>query len=1525
MTRLERRLMLAADAGAAMGSDPCADVSGEVASMSANSVTQHRQQSSKVVFVDPDVLASEVLTADISDAEVVLLQEGGEAIEQISRFLAQRTGVQSLHIVSHGAEGSLRLSGEDVSEAELRANAQSLNGWARALTADADILLYGCEVGSGVRGESLMQTLADLTHADIAASIDMTGSQDGHGNWELERHVGIVDAGIAFSDTAMRRYHHTLPFASNFDNLDLTVNGDATIEQGALQLTPEAKGQAGSAFLNTPFSIDEDASFQVAFSFTIDGDGPGADGFAFLMQNVNAGVNALGGGGGGLGFDGIGGQTVAIEFDTYFNKKWDSSGNELAITVGGEVEQSLTTAEAPFELESGETYYAWVDYSGSTDSLKVFLSDSEAKPGAAVLEASLSLDDVVGDQAYMGFSAGTGGLTSAHRIESLSFSEADPESGISFDQSLFVVDEADSSIVVQVKRSGDLSQQATVDFATRSGTATAGEDFGEESGTLIFGVGQASQQITISLSDDDDAEGTERFSVQLVDSTGSGIVSPSVAVVQITDDDQPPPQEPTFSADDLTINGDASINQGVLELTPDAKFAAGSAFFNDQVTLSGEASFQSAFSFSMEGTGAGADGFALLIQNTASGANAIGGAGGFLGYNGIGPQTVAIEFDSYKNLAWDSSDNEISITVGGNVVSSIASVDAPFTLEDGQTYHVWIDYSGASNQLSVYLSNSQIKPVEATLQATLNINDVVGDSAFMGFSAATGGLSRSHQIRSWDFSTSDPGSGGPGEGEGGGQGISLDTNLVIASETQGSIVLQLNRVGDLSGQATVGYRTYDGTAIADEDFDGVSGTATFESGESTAFVTINLIDDSDAEGTESLTFTIDGPTGATLAAPRTATIQILDDEQPLPGFPAFTSDGIVFNGDASLVGDELQLTPAEKGQAGSAFFESPIAIDANTSFQSEFSFVMDGAGPGGDGFAFLVQNTANGTNALGGAGGFLGYDGIGSKTVAVEFDTFANKAWDNSDNAITVTLNGQVANTVATVDAPFTLDNGVTYHAWVDYSATSDRLTIYLSNTENKPQLAVLSTILKLDEVVGDSAYFGFSAGTGGSTRSHRVLSWDVSLAAPPTNPSINPSGDVQATNLISGLNQPTAIVWTEDGRNMYISEKGGVVKVARDGVLLDDVVIDISDIVNGVRDRGLLDIAVHPDLDNHPYLYLLYTYDPPETENYGGLAGQDAFGNRAGRLMKVELDASNDYTTIVANSEEIILGTNSTWDNFNGFVDSTLNFGAAPAGVNPDGSYVQDFIASDSQSHTIGSLAWGLDGNLFVSTGDGASYNQVDPRAVRVQDIDNLSGKVLRIDPLTGAGIADNPFATNDLFENRSKVYQLGLRNPFRITVNDATGEVFVGDVGWTKWEEINAGGAGMNYGWPYYEGAAGESQPTGGYRNLPGANDFYDSGDGSPPLVSLNHVADGIDAIMLGDFVNNGDLGFQYEGALFFNALGSGIVRYVTFDEDGNPVSVDTFTTGARYVVDIQQGVDGSLYYVNLAQGTVGKWEIV
>ncbi|MEO1005063.1 MAG: PQQ-dependent sugar dehydrogenase, partial [Cyanobacteria bacterium J06638_38] len=764
--------------------------------------------------------------------------------------------------------------------------------------------------------------------------------------------------------------------------------------------------------------------------------------------------------------------------------------------------------------------------------------------------------------------------------------------------------------------------------------------------------------------------------------------------------------------------------------------------------------------------------------------------------------------------------------------------------------------------------------------------------------------------------------------------IGLETSIYQVNEADGTAEITVLRTEGSDGIVSIDYATVDASATSGTDFTAASGTLTFANGETSKTVTIAIQNDSLAEGNEEFGFTLDNIVGdATLLAPRTALVTIVDDEtglEPIIDFDNFTDTAtLTINGNAAPTGDVLRLTSSGANQAGSTFFDRPLAIDSNTSFATQFQFQISGGSGGADGFTFILQNDAAGLNSLGYRGGDLGYaseqntasSGI-AQSLAIEFDTYRN-SWDDNNNHLSILRDGSVRNPLTTVAAPLDLNSGSLLNAWIDYDGTSNLLSVFLGNTADKPTTALLSQTIDLALVLGSQAFIGFSAGTGGLSNNHDLINWELTsnstlLAAPPSSVALT------SETIVSGLNQPTAIEWTPTGDRFFVAEKGGVIKVSQNGQLQSTPFIDLSAQVNGTRDRGLLDIAVHPEFfDGSPYVYALYTYDPPEVFQNTGLAGADGNGNRAARLTRITADASTNFTTAVPGSEVVILGTNSTWNNFNAFANSTNNFNEPPAGILADGSNLQDFLAADSESHTIGSVEFGPDGALYVSNGDGTSYNQVDPRTVRVQDIDNLSGKILRIDPITGDGLADNPFYNGDPDANRSKVYQLGLRNPFRITVDPRNGDVYVGDVGWTQWEEINSAGAGANFGWPYYEGGSGNSLRTGGYQNLPEAQAFYNSGQSvNPSILALNHGADGINAIVLGDIYTGNAFPEEYRGDLFFSDLGQGIVYNVSFNDQGEVIAFNTFTTGANVVVQIIEAPDGSLYYVDLDDGIVGRW---
>ncbi len=418
--------------------------------------------------------------------------------------------------------------------------------------------------------------------------------------------------------------------------------------------------------------------------------------------------------------------------------------------------------------------------------------------------------------------------------------------------------------------------------------------------------------------------------------------------------------------------------------------------------------------------------------------------------------------------------------------------------------------------------------------------------------------------------------------------------------------------------------------------------------------------------------------------------------------------------------------------------------------------------------------------------------------------------------------------------------------------------------------------------------------------------------------------GQFSGQTIISGLLQPTAIDFAEVGSDdlMYIAQKDGNVRLAINGVLQSGVFLDYTTPVNNVRDRGLLGLAVHPDFVNNPYVYLLYTYDPPEAQGSSGLGAPDNFGNRGSRLTRVTADVTTGYTSIVPGSEKVLLGTGSTWENIsNPFADSTNNMGLPASGLQEDGTFVDDILITDSQSHTIGALAFAPDGSLYVSNGDGTSYGRVDPRTTRVQRLDSLSGKVLRINPLTGEGYSDNPFYTGDIAEDQSKVFNYGLRNPFRLAVHPENGLPYVGDVGWVSWEEIN-GGRGLNFGWPYYEGGDGQNLQTGGYNALPEAQAFYNSTEvASPPVFSRSHANGGV-AIVMGDFYTGDKYPELYQNAAFYTDYGDPTIRALRINANNTVVENFLVMGSVGIVVEMSQGPDGYMYYVDIG-GKIGRFE--
>lgn len=470
--------------------------------------------------------------------------------------------------------------------------------------------------------------------------------------------------------------------------------------------------------------------------------------------------------------------------------------------------------------------------------------------------------------------------------------------------------------------------------------------------------------------------------------------------------------------------------------------------------------------------------------------------------------------------------------------------------------------------------------------------------------------------------------------------------------------------------------------------------------------------------------------------------------------------------------------------------------------------------------------------------------------------------------------------------------------------------------------------------------------------RTSRISILDNEAPAAPVNaePPLHSDYDVVQQPMVTGLNQPIKLLFSPVQSSLaYVAEKSGVIRVADMTTGTSAVMLDIQDQVNEHQDRGLLDIALHPDFANNPYIYAYYVVDPPDTAGQSGNAGPDGSGNRYAQLVRYTADTATGFTTIVPGSAVVLAGgAGQSLDDISGggaqdFTDPALASSVSSEGyIDPAqpaptviNGFKQNYVKVDSASHAGGALAFGPDGALYVSTGDGTAFDYADPRTPDVQSLDSLAGKILRIDPMTGQGLPDNPYATTDtsLDSNRAKVFQLGLRNPFSMTF-DPEGRLFITNTGWNSWEAIDMGGPGANFGWPYYEGGDGGSLlQAPSYRDFASASTFYDAVAAgtvkvTPAFRAFSHnSADPgyqVQAITGGEVVYSGGV---YPAALqrhyFFSDFSGGEVYTVDVnDRTSLQYLYGGGTSGAP--VDYVQGPDGYVYYVNIGAGEIGKLQI-
>jgi glucose/arabinose dehydrogenase len=321
------------------------------------------------------------------------------------------------------------------------------------------------------------------------------------------------------------------------------------------------------------------------------------------------------------------------------------------------------------------------------------------------------------------------------------------------------------------------------------------------------------------------------------------------------------------------------------------------------------------------------------------------------------------------------------------------------------------------------------------------------------------------------------------------------------------------------------------------------------------------------------------------------------------------------------------------------------------------------------------------------------------------------------------------------------------------------------------------------------------------------------------------PEGPIAVTlaQVASGLVFPLHLTAPAGDPRLFLVEKGGTIRIVQSGALLPTPFLDLSAQVSTGGEQGLLGLAFDPQYASNGRFVVHYT---------------DLAGDTRVSLFRV----SQDPNVADPASELAVLAVDQPFPNHNG-----------------------------------GQVLFGPDGYLYVMLGDGGSAGDPGDRG---QSLADLLGSILRIQPLETGGYAvpaDNPFA--GMPDVRSEIWSYGLRNPWRVDIDPATGDFYVADVGQGQWEEVSVStaaagaGRGVNFGWRIMEGpdCFGTSSCDQTELELPVV--WYDHGRGCS---------------ITGGFVYRGTAIPELQGHYFYSDYCSGFVRSFR-QEDG--VAVDQY----------------------------------
>jgi glucose/arabinose dehydrogenase len=410
------------------------------------------------------------------------------------------------------------------------------------------------------------------------------------------------------------------------------------------------------------------------------------------------------------------------------------------------------------------------------------------------------------------------------------------------------------------------------------------------------------------------------------------------------------------------------------------------------------------------------------------------------------------------------------------------------------------------------------------------------------------------------------------------------------------------------------------------------------------------------------------------------------------------------------------------------------------------------------------------------------------------------------------------------------------------------------------------------------------------------------------------PKGDIAVglQEVASGFAVPLVLTFAPGQKDrLYIADQIGIISIVDHSRLLSETFLDLrpwlKELTPAYDERGLLGLAFHPKFDrkDHPGFRKFYTFTSEPTGPC-----EVPLANAADKVD--HLNVVTEWRASDEDSNRVNVGSRRVV-----FSYATPNF-----------------------HHNGGSLAFGHDGLLYISVGDGgtgAVFALGKPPVGIAQDNESPRGKILRIDPLglqgikTGTGQysapSDNPYVGRPGLD---AIYALGFRNPWRMSFDRATGDLVVGDVGQSLREEVNIVKRGGNYGWPIKEG---DSYFNGNLATLMRDVPWADQAPLIDPALTYTreYIQSGVLSV-IGGYVYRGTAIPQLQGRYVFgNWTTSGGLHGQLFHADLRSGEMKEFLIGPSdepldgYLVAFGEDAEGELFALTTSlagpKGTTGK----